>query len=71
MSKFKPAALAAARENAGLTIRQASQQAGVRWHTISDAEKGRSQPNLATLSALANTYDVHWTSFFEDPVEVA
>ena len=47
-----------ARENKGISIKSLAEAIDVKPYTISDWEKGRSEPNISNLIKLANYFNV-------------
>lgn len=61
------AALRTERENAGLSLTEASHRAGIGKSTLSVLESGSGNPSVETLWALASVYDIPLSRIIDPP----
>lgn len=59
--------LRAAREAAGLSLRELAAESGVDHSNIAQIEKAERDPQLSTILALVEALGVAWSTLFEKP----
>lgn len=62
-------AIKAARNGAGLTLRQAAAILGVSKTTLINSEAGRTEPGSVLLGRMAQVYGVSINAFFDHPAD--
>jgi transcriptional regulator with XRE-family HTH domain len=55
------------RARRGISVKQASEEIGVEWHTLRDLELGRRTPYYPTLNKIAEGYGVPVEDLMEEP----